>query len=155
MAYYNTNPRRLSLLGHCSFGVKSMEVSEKFYNAVFASFGITQVYRDQPVGERAKVCGWGYPRDDGVDAEPFTLFENSEAAPHGAGTHLCFNAPSREAVDAFYAAAIENGGRGDGAPGLRLEIHENYYTCFVYDPEGHRLEALYQWPVDDVANQET
>ena len=68
-----------------------------------------------------------------------------KAAPHGARTHLAFNAPSDEAVDAFYAAALANGGRGDGEPGLRKECGEHYYTCFVYDVDGHRLEAVYQW----------
>ena len=69
----------------------------------------------------------------------------TKAAPHGARTHLAFNAPSDEAVDAFYAAALANGGRGDGEPGLRKECGEHYYTCFVYDVDGHRLEAVYQW----------
>jgi len=59
---------------------------------------------------------------------------------------LAFNAPSREAVNAFYKAALENGGTGDGEPGMRVHYGENYYACFVFDPEGHRLEAVFQDP---------
>lgn len=80
MTYYSTNPQRLSLLGHISFGVKSMAISEPFYNAVFRSFGIVQVYRDKAEGSPATVCGWGArPAARGVaPEEPFTLFERSD-----------------------------------------------------------------------------
>jgi len=77
MSYYQTNPRRLPLLGHLSFGVKSMAACEPFYTAVLAAFGITQVYRDAPSASTpsgpATVCGWGYG-----GLEPFTLFESAE-----------------------------------------------------------------------------
>ena len=75
------------------------------------------------------------------------MLGGQQAAPHGARTHLAFNAPSREAVGEFYAAALQYGGRGDGEPGLRAEVGENYYACYVYDPDGHRLEAVFQQPV--------
>ncbi|CAM6088957.1 unnamed protein product [Calypogeia fissa] len=39
------------------------------------------------------------------------LMTQGQAAPHGWGTHLCFNGPSRKAV---IAAAPANGGSGDG-----------------------------------------
>ncbi|MCJ1226789.1 hypothetical protein MMC12_003443 [Toensbergia leucococca] len=150
MTYYKpNNPHRLPLLGHLSFGIKSMPASEPFYNAVLATFGIRQVYRDQAAGP-ARVCGWGWggEGDDGDD-EPFTLFESAEAAPAGARTHLAFNAPSRAAVDAFYRAALAHGGRDNGKPGVRTEVGENYYACFVFDPDGHRLEAVFQQPVGE------
>lgn len=57
------------------------------------------------------------------------------------GSHLCFKAPSPEAVDAFYKAAIENGASDGGAPGLRPHYSANYYAAFVFDPDGHKLEA--------------
>lgn len=65
------------------------------------------------------------------------------------GTHIAFNAPSRTAVDLFYKGALENGGRGDGSPGVRGEIHGDYYACFVWDPDGNRLEAVYQQAVGE------
>ncbi|KFY26319.1 hypothetical protein V493_04171 [Pseudogymnoascus sp. VKM F-4281 (FW-2241)] len=141
MAYYETNPRRNSLLGHLSFGVKSMSTCEPFYDAILAPFGIVQVFRNAPRSSAATTCGWGYG-----SSEPFTLFESPEAAPHGKRTHLAFNAPSRVAVKSFYEAALKNGGTSDGEPGLRTLYGENYYACFVFDPEGHRLEAVFQDP---------
>jgi Glyoxalase/Bleomycin resistance protein/Dioxygenase superfamily len=60
--------------------------------------------------------------------------------------HLCFRAPGRKAVDAFYAAALAAGGRDDGSPGLRPQYHADYYCAFVLDPDGHRIEAVCHAP---------
>jgi hypothetical protein len=49
-------------------------------------------------------------------------------------------------VDAFHAAGVAAGGRDNGAPGLRLHYHPNYYGAFVDDPSGHHLEAVIHTP---------
>ena len=59
----------------------------------------------------------------------------------GSGLHFCFDAPSRDGVDAFHRAALACGGHDNGKPGLRTEYGENYYAAFVVDPEGYRIEA--------------
>jgi catechol 2,3-dioxygenase-like lactoylglutathione lyase family enzyme len=59
----------------------------------------------------------------------------------GNGVHIAFNAPSREAVDAFFLAALDKGGVEDGRPGLRTEYHPDYYAAFVRDPDGNKIEA--------------
>ena len=69
------------------------------------------------------------------------LDENRDAAP-SPGTHLCFRAASRAAVDAFHRAALDHGGTCDGPPGLRPHYAEDYYAAFVRDPDGHKLEAV-------------
>lgn len=137
MAYYQNNQHRRGLLGHFSFGVQDMSISGPFYTAIFEPFGIELIYKSA----NGYTLGYGLG-----DEEPFTLFQYPDAKPHGKGTHLAFNAPSRLAVDKFYEAALKKGGRGDGLPGLRKDVHENYYCCFVYDPDGHRLEAVFQDP---------
>jgi predicted enzyme related to lactoylglutathione lyase len=60
-----------------------------------------------------------------------------------AGFHVAFSAPSREAVDRFHAAALEAGGRDNGAPGLRPEYHGDYYGAYVFDPDGNNVEAVH------------
>jgi len=57
-----------------------------------------------------------------------------------------FFAPDRQAVDAFYAAALAGGGHDGGAPGLRPRYHADYYCAFVLDPDGHRIEAVCHAP---------
>ena len=51
-------------------------------------------------------------------------------------------ADRREQVDAFHAAALKSGGRDNGAPRLRPEYSDGYYSAFVLDPDGHNVEAV-------------
>src|SRR5262249_42698761 len=50
----------------------------------------------------------------------FTITTEAEVKTPIPGAHLCFRAPDRQAVDAFYEAALATGGCDDGAPGPRL-----------------------------------
>ncbi len=58
----------------------------------------------------------------------------------GTPTHLAFHARSKEAIDAFHAAALSAGGKDNGAPGPR----EGYaaYAAFAFDPDGNNVEAV-------------
>jgi hypothetical protein len=44
--------------------------------------------------------------------------------------HIAIAAKNRSTVDAFHRAALEAGGRDNGAPGLRPHYHPNYYGAF-------------------------
>jgi len=57
------------------------------------------------------------------------------------GLHVCFVAPTRASVAAFYAAALANGGRDNGPPGLRPDYGATYFAAYVMDPDGYRIEA--------------
>ncbi|WP_431685443.1 glyoxalase [Hahella sp. NBU794] len=46
----------------------------------------------------------------------------------------------------FYQAALEAGGKDNGAPGLRPQYHASYYAAFVIDPDGHNIEAVCHEP---------
>ena len=69
------------------------------------------------------------------------------AVPPGPGFHLAFAASSRDAVVAFHRAALAQGGRDNGAAGLRPEYGPNYYAAFAVDPDGHAIEAVINEPV--------
>ncbi|HEY7608893.1 MAG TPA: VOC family protein [Alphaproteobacteria bacterium] len=60
--------------------------------------------------------------------------------------HFAFTAANRAEVDAFYRAALGAGGRDNGPPGLRPHYHPNYYAAFVFDPDGHNIEAVCHAP---------
>lgn len=135
--YYLTNTKRRGLLGHVSFGVRSYDVSKKFYNAILAPFGVKLVYDDSV----RKIMGYGFD----VDHEMINIFERGEAARSpGLGTHLAFNAPSRKVVREFWHAGTKNGGSNEGEPGLRENYGKNYFAAFLFDPDGFKLEAVYQ-----------
>ena len=57
--------------------------------------------------------------------------------------HVAFDAETREAVDAFHAAALDAGGRDNGVPGIRSEYSETYYAGYVLDPNGNNIEAVF------------
>jgi catechol 2,3-dioxygenase-like lactoylglutathione lyase family enzyme len=123
------------MISHLSIGVSDLERATEFYDAVLAALGYGRVY----TGPRS--VGYGTP--DG--REPFALKQRASAdIGVDAGFHLAFVAESREAVRAFHAQALARGALDDGAPGLRPHYGPSYYAAFVVDPDGHRLEAVFQ-----------
>lgn len=122
------------MLGHISIGGRDHERAGRFYDAVMVPVGWVRLWGDS--------TGLGYGPPDGNDK--LAIFLRPDAHPPGPGFHLCFNCPSDAAVAAFHAAALANGGRDDGPPGLRPHFGPDYYACFVFDPEGWKLEALHK-----------
>ncbi|MBV8215559.1 MAG: hypothetical protein JOZ08_20290 [Verrucomicrobia bacterium] len=39
-------------------------------------------------------------------------------------------------------ATLENGGRDNGGAGVHPEHGQDYFAAFVFDPDGHRIEAV-------------
>lgn len=126
------------MLDHVSLGVADLVHSRRFYDAVLKPLGIVRLLDLEDRGS-----------DYGSMIAPFgTEFTiTSESAVAGTpGQHICFRAPDRRAVAAFYAAALQEGGASDGEPGLRAHYHADYYAAFVLDPDGHRIEAVCHVP---------
>jgi catechol 2,3-dioxygenase-like lactoylglutathione lyase family enzyme len=63
-------------------------------------------------------------------------------AEHVQAAHLAFKAASHEQVAAFHRAALDAGGRDNGAPGPRPSYGAAYYAAFAHDPDGHNVEAV-------------
>jgi hypothetical protein len=42
--------------------------------------------------------------------------------------------------------ALAAGGSDNGRPGIRSDIHPNYYAAFAIDPDGHNIEAFCHRP---------
>ena len=123
------------MLAHISIGVKDVERSKRFYDAAMAPLG----YRC--VRPARSMTGYGYGTDD------ISFWVMSAERPVPADESRDCISVSRQstpaAVDAFYAAALQAGGRDNGAPGLRPAYGPDYYAAFVIDPDGYRIEAYY------------
>jgi len=126
------------MIDHTGIAVADFEKSKAFYDAAFAPLGVSLLYIVPPEYTGGVKAG-GYGRE----RPQFWLHEKAENTP---GRHYAFTAPNRAAVDAFYAAAIAAGGKDNGAPGLRLHYHANYYGAFVFDPDGNNIEAVCHSP---------
>jgi catechol 2,3-dioxygenase-like lactoylglutathione lyase family enzyme len=122
------------MLGHVSFGVSDLNRAMAFYDAVLAPLGWVRVWTGDDEA--------GYGRPGGGDK--FAIKRRDGARPPGPGFHLAFDAPSRGAVDALYAAALAAGGRDNGPPGLRPHYGPTYYAAFVFDPDGYAIEVVNQ-----------
>ncbi len=121
-----------SIVSHVSIGVNDLAAALAFYDAVLATVGAT---RKLEIPDVAVAYGKGFP--EFWVQRPL----NGAAAEAANGVHFGFIAPNRAAVHAFHAAALAAGGKDDGAPGLRPMYGPDYYGCFVYDLDGHKIEA--------------
>ena len=124
----------MNIIDHLSVGVPSIEAGVEFYNAVLETIGVANLAQT----EAFVAYGNG--------AVQFLLMkpENGEEFTAGNGTHICFKAESKEAVDAFHKTAMDKGGQCAGEPGPRPAYpKEGVYTGFVKDPFGHKLEVIF------------
>ena len=55
-------------------------------------------------------------------------------------------APDRDAVRAFYQAALATGAEPLHEPQLWPQYHPDYYGAFVRDPDGNNIEAVCHTP---------
>jgi catechol 2,3-dioxygenase-like lactoylglutathione lyase family enzyme len=122
-----------AMYDHISLGVRDVAATQRFYDAALAPLGYTRL--------NASATSLGYGQKTvglwiGATEHPVPSDERS-------GLHICFSAPNRKAVDAFYEAALRSGGRDNGKPGLRPDYGAGYYAAFAVDPDGYRLEAYY------------
>ncbi|WP_078120661.1 VOC family protein [Thiosocius teredinicola] len=116
------------IIDHIGFAISDKSTSDTFYAKALAPLGIVKI---------AEVEGWvGYGRS----GKPEFWFGEHEQ-PHNP-MHIAFLADTRDQVDAFYAAALDAGGKDNGPPGIRAIYHPNYYGAFVIDPDGHNIEAV-------------
>ncbi|MBN6149797.1 VOC family protein [Xanthomonas sp. AmX2] len=127
------------MLHHLSLGVSDIERAARFYDAALGALGYVRVWEDICPGDDDQAVGYGLP--GGGDKLAIKLRGANARAP-GPGFHLAFAAANRAAVDAFHDAALRNGGKDNGAPGLRPDYGDDYYAAFVVDPDGHHVEAV-------------
>ncbi|HXW83971.1 MAG TPA: VOC family protein [Candidatus Binataceae bacterium] len=119
------------MISHVSIGVKDLGKARKFYDAVL-----------EPLGYKRLMSGDEYLGYGDKDPEFWVLAVKQPVPPNdNSGLHVCLDAKHRADVDAFHAAAVKQGGRDNGKPGIRKDYGENYYAAFIVDPDGYRLEA--------------
>jgi len=115
---------------HLGLKVRDLAASVAFYQAVLRPLGYALCSQDAGgagLGPTGAPALWLYAGRSG---------ENP-------GTHVAFKAASRAAVEAFHRAGLKAGGRENGEPGLRADYSPSYYACFLLDPDGNNVEAVW------------
>jgi catechol 2,3-dioxygenase-like lactoylglutathione lyase family enzyme len=127
------------MFDHVSVGITDLARSAAFYDAVLATLGHGRLF-----GSEDEMF-FAYGRSV---SEPFFEIiaapldpERGVPAPNN-GAHFCFRAATRDQVNQFHAVALQSGGTDAGGPGLRPWYTPDYYAAFVFDPDGHKIEAV-------------
>ncbi len=120
------------MLDHIGLDVPDIAASRAFHERALKPLGY-RIVQEIVAGETTVVMF-------GVGDAPDFVISNKDRPAEAA--HIAFRAGTRAQVDAFHAAALEAGGRDNGAPGLRPEYGPNYYAAFVIGPDGFNIEAV-------------
>jgi catechol 2,3-dioxygenase-like lactoylglutathione lyase family enzyme len=121
------------MIDHLSIQCSDVEASARFYDAVLAPLGGHRIM------DFGTVIGFG------------TDFPNFWLGGHETGegfreSHIAFRAPSRDAVEEFFDAAVAGGAEVLHEPRIWPEYHESYFGAFVRDPDGNNVEAVCHLP---------
>lgn len=120
------------MIDHVTIRVKDVEKSKNFYERAFAPLNWTVSFGEYGVFYAFDI-GKGF------------LFEiaNHQTNDPITSTHIAFRMENQETVQEFYRSAIGAGALDNGKPGPRPNYTENYYACFILDPDGHNIEAMF------------
>ncbi|MEJ6006701.1 VOC family protein [Paucibacter sp. AS339] len=122
------------MISHIYLGISDFERAFAFHAGLMAELGHVLRFRDD---DRAW-AGWQAPNQ----ARPLYLigkpFDGDACAP-GNGQMVALLAATRATVDRAHALALAQGGRCEGAPGLRPHYHPDYYGAYFRDPDGNKI----------------
>lgn len=122
---------------YVTVGANDPAKSNSFYDAVLATIGW---------GSHADCPGWR-AYSEGGGGKGFVLWVakpfDKAAATAGNGAMVGFMAKSHKEVEAFYAAAMANGGADEGAPGPRSHYGPHWYSAYMRDPAGNKLAIVF------------
>lgn len=124
------------MLDHVSIQCTDVARSAAFYDAVLA-----------PLGGR-RLMDFGVAIGYGVPPMPDFWLGPFDSGDGFRETHLAFSAPNRDAVQAFFDAAVAAGAEVLHEPRVWPEYHPNYFGAFVRDPDGNNVEAVCHAPVE-------
>ena len=115
-------------------GTNDLDKAKQFYDATFGAIGL---------GPSTAPAGYPilmYPTGNG----PRLVIgpaKDGQPATHANGGTILFEAPNSDAVDAWHAAGVANGGSScEDPPGPRQQAG-GAYGAYLRDPDGNKLGA--------------
>lgn len=135
------------MLSYAYFGTNDLGKAIAFYDPVLSALGMQRCITGDPEWDRV-AAGWGVYEDGGIRELAFWVgipFDQQPATV-GNGSMIAFRTHTRQQVDDFHAAALANGGKCDGPPGLRLQYAPDFYAAYVRDADGNKVAAYCRGP---------
>ena len=125
------------MFSHVMVGVNDMEMSKTFYDSILNTLG----HKEGQMDDKGRCF---YLTPTGVFA--LTKPINGEPATHGNGYTIGFAAESPDAVEAWHAAGLANGGSlCEDPPGVREGGVTKLYLAYLRDPAGNKICATYRF----------
>jgi catechol 2,3-dioxygenase-like lactoylglutathione lyase family enzyme len=131
------------MLSYVYVGTNDLARAIQFYEATLGALGMQRCVTGDTEWDKV-AAGWGTYEDGGARELAFWVgipFDQNKATV-GNGTMVAFRADTWKDVDDFHAAALANGGRSEGAPGLRPHYAPDFYAAYARDPDGNKIAAL-------------
>ena len=128
------------MLHHVTLDVANLARSAGFYDALLAPLGWRRIFSDPDA------IGYGF-----FDDLLLVLAVGRRPAP-GTG-HFCVAATGSPAVKAAFDAGLGAGGRSEGRPSERQGYEPGYYSAYLRDPDGYRVEVAVRRPARMPAHQ--
>ena len=130
------------MFAYMCLGVNDLERAAIFYDAALGELGWARCDTSGESGWE-NWRGWGTYEDGGLVQSALWVCLPFDGAPAsvGNGAMVALHARSWREVDAFYEAALANGGVSEGQPGLR-QYNPDFYAAYVRDPDGNKLAAV-------------
>ena len=123
------------MIGYITLGTNDLDRARAFYDALLAEMGARRL---MAFGDR------GYGWAAGMDQPMLCICKPWDGRPAtvGNGVMAGLAADSRETVDRVHRKALEPGGTGEGAPGVRADGGDGFHAACFRDLDGNKLDVF-------------
>lgn len=124
------------MIAYITLGADDMTRAERFYSALLPYLGYQLEHYHGDLS-------YALPTEPGHASNLPEFYVKSpfdgQPASTGNGTMVALEARSQQQVRDLHAAALEAGGRDDGAPGFREAYGPNFFVAYLRDPQGNKI----------------
>jgi catechol 2,3-dioxygenase-like lactoylglutathione lyase family enzyme len=127
------------MISYVTIGSNDITRSKRFYKAFLPDLGYTLKEGPEGLSFVLPVPPGQTPvAPDFYVKPPF----DGQPASTGNGSMTAFEVASPAQVRALHAAALNAGGRDDGAPGHRAAYSAGFYVGYLRDPDGNKIALV-------------
>ena len=130
----------MALLDHLGITVTDLERGRAQFHPVLSALGYVSG------GANDHSISW----NNGDETEIILYTWDDDTTPHRHGRvgwqHIAFAVPSRDDVERLHAIAVDSGWTAVREPKENPRYSERYFASFVEDPDGIRIEFMYNPP---------